>query len=412
MDSGVNFNFANRRDYLNLNQQRNQAQLTQQFSLVSRFLQQNPSQLQQLQGSDSGQAFVQTLNLADVRNLGAADIQKVQRFLHSQGYQIGSRTRPDGIDGKYGPKTHSALQHYMSQLNASGPQGATVSEIDFAQALGRIQQGQLQTQDVKTVQGYLVQKGFNLATRKDPSGVDGQYGPKTHQALNRYLDQIGRPTITSDQLQLSAPPRQRAARPTVSLFPTDAGPQIRGGSVFSSKASSISSWFTPQFGSGGHNPRADCGPAVGMMILRSHGLGGDRDLGDIRRDHMRVRHNGATTSNEVARGIESGSGNALDTDIVAGNSLYRSDPAAFLNRIKQELAAGKQVILLTKNMATMRNGHYVVVQGVKDDNSIVVADPGSRSQGQNRTFSFSQFERAFHARRREGMPNNLIVVSR
>lgn len=311
---------------------------------------------------------------------------------------------PGGVDGKYGAKTHSALQNFLANQQPAG----MVSEIDFKQAANAIERGDLSSANVIQVQTFLGQKGYVLGSPKNPSGIDGIYGGKTHQALSAYEDGVSpaRAFNRPDQVRLSPLASGSITLPNLSF--ADAAP---GRSGFSRTADSIDTWFVPQFSSGSKNPRADCGPATVAMILRSNGIALNQDLGTVRREYMDVDHNNAVLSSALARGIEKGSQGRLDATVVTGNVQFRNDPQAMLQRIRSELSAGKQVILLTKNMATMKNGHYVVVQGVKDDGSIVVADPGSKARGKNRTFSYQRFVAAFNARKSEGMPNNLITVS-
>lgn len=321
----------------------------------------------------------------------------------------------------------------------------------FTQALDRLQKGQATEDDIKAIQTFLVKTtGANIGTSNHPEGIDGKFGPRTQNALDsffgHYFSTGGMQALGNHhsipQLQASFLPRGSASpaltfgdnvpatpsavKPTD--FKTDGGTtveantpgRVSGGDVFSSKADSIDNWFVPQYNSNIVAARgADCGPASVGMILKSHGFS-NTNPGTVRRNFMGVGHNNATASQELARGIREGSGGQLKPTIIEGNAQFKNDPDAFLQKMRNELKAGKQVILLTKNMAKIKrgdnpsnvNGHYVVVQGITADGDIITADPGSRSYGKNRVFSNEVFKKSFAARQKEGMPNNLISVSR
>lgn len=403
--------------YLKLNRQGARQELSQQFQQAYQQIQASPEQMQAVQQDPSGAKFIQTLAKVSPSELSSEDVKTIQRFLVQQGYNLATARTPNGVDGKYGPRTHRALQSFLSRQE---PQAA-VSEAAFRQAAQAIDRDDLSRENVITVQTFLSQKGYAIGSAKNPTGIDGIYGAKTHQALLAY--QAGPNPSQAlkhlDQLRVSAAAAQKAAQPNLphlsfaDPISSDLGQAlVHGQQVFSRTANSINSWFVPQFSPGSLNPRADCGPAATAMILRSNGLAKNSNLGTVRRSFLQVNHNHAVTAQEVARGVEHGSSGKLDASVVTGNVSYRQDPKAFLNRIRTELAAGHQVILLSKNMATMNNGHYTVVQGVNADNSIVLADPGSKAYGKNRTFSYERFASAFFGRVKEGMPNDLVVVTR
>jgi hypothetical protein len=303
----------------------------------------------------------------------------------------------------------------------------------FVEALDRLQDGNFAPNDVKAVQQFLEQvPGVKLTAPQEKQTIDGKYGPRTELGLqtlaNHFLSQDGMnrlETATAPRYAdaSTARPRKGAQfNPVATAFDgtaAKAGATRNGaGREVMSQVPITPATFHPQYDSNISAARdADCGPASAAMVVEAAGLG-DINSGTIRRRHMGVSHNGATTSQEVVRGIESASKGKLDANIIDGNRDYARNPQAFLNRMREELAAGKQVILLTKNLGHMAdgrsagdtNGHYMVIQGITADNQLILADPGSRGKGLNRTIDAQTFLDAYAARAAEGMPNNLITV--
>jgi len=70
------------------------------------------------------------------------------------------------------------------------------------------------------------------------------------------------------------------------------------------------------------------------------------------------------------------------------------------------------VILLTSNINSLSQGHYIVVKEVRADGSILVDDPG-RSHGENAVHSKRQLEKALQTRvQRYGLGNTMISFKR
>ena len=67
--------------------------------------------------------------------------------------------------------------------------------------------------------------------------------------------------------------------------------------------------------------------------------------------------------------------------------------------MRQGLAEGKEMILLTSNLETGSQGHYIVVNEVKANGNIVVHDPQSED-GQNREYTPEELKAGIKARRR------------
>ncbi len=90
--------------------------------------------------------------------------------------------------------------------------------------------------------------------------------------------------------------------------------------LYESKIQIDQASFHPQYDSNIAAARdSDCGPASAAMVLESQGYK-DMNSGDVREDLMDVSHTGATTSEEVAKGIREGSNGELRTEIITGNS--------------------------------------------------------------------------------------------
>lgn len=341
------------------------------------------------------------------------------------------------------PAQRTRMQSFMLDLQQKLQQNPELSARlqnlpegqGFSQAIERLANNTPNSDDVKALQRFLVQvPGVELTARASDEPVDGQFGPRSQNALNDFFDkQFSDAGLTSLAKTLSEPqtrPQPRPdniqglnPRPQADFAPVQnfGQPGNTDGQAVQSKIQIDQASFHPQYDSNIAAARdSDCGPASAAMVLESQGYK-DINSGDVREDLMDVSHTGATTSEEVAKGIREGSNGELRTEIITGNSDYKNDPQGFLNKMREELAAGKQVVLLTKNMGSMQysnrsaesaNGHYVVVQGISADNQLTIADPGSRGSGLNRKISAETFLEGYAARGREGMPNNLIVIDK
>lgn len=56
-------------------------------------------------------------------HVGEQDVQILQNFLQSKGYSVGST----GVDGKYGPRTHHALEGFLEGKPPDSARGATTA---------------------------------------------------------------------------------------------------------------------------------------------------------------------------------------------------------------------------------------------------------------------------------------------
>ncbi|MGV3526294.1 MAG: C39 family peptidase [Candidatus Sericytochromatia bacterium] len=322
------------------------------------------------------------------------------------------------------------MQGFQSRLDQSPELRETLKQLpdgqNFVDAVARLaQNSEVSPDDVTSLQNFLKNVPGSRITAR---GVDGKFGAQTQNALQQFF----RTSFTPEGLARLQPPipqprpdnasgvRNRPPADFNPVSPLARTPGSLDGQAVQSQRPIDAASFHAQYDSNIASARAaDCGPASVAMILESQGFG-DRNSGDVREDLMNVDHHGATTSEELVRGIETGSRGQLNAEIIRGNVDYANDPEGFLNRMREELGAGKQVILLTKNLGVMANGtpasgangHYVVIQGITADNQLILADPGSRGKGLNRTIPADLFLAAYAARGREGMHNNLITVER
>jgi predicted double-glycine peptidase len=336
------------------------------------------------------------------------------------------------------PVQRNRMQSFMFELQQKLQQSPELSARlqnlpegkGFAEAIGRLANSEANGDDVKAIQRFLVQlPGVKLTARASDEPVDGQFGPRSQNALNSFFDkQFSDPGLSSLATKLSGPQTPRdntrgvTPRPRADFAPVQnfGQPGNTDGQAVQSSIQIDQASFHPQYDSNIKAARdSDCGPASVAMVLESQGYK-DMNSGDVREDLMDVSHTGATTSEEVAKGIREGSNGELTAEIITGNSSYKNDPQGFLNKMREELAEGKQVVLLTKNLGSMEkgrsaertNGHYVVIQGITADNQLILADPGSRGEGLNRRISADTFLAAYAARNDEGMPNNMIVIDK
>lgn len=195
-------------------------------------LQARPDIRQHLQSLKHGPETVRLLEKAANQSLNSKEIKQIQTFLtESVGARIHYPGHASGIDGRYGSRTHSALEHWMRQQVArssqvptspptaslSGPQLqallpvqrqslTTVARV-FAklpaaarQKLAQMPSGEaliallttatqrpLNQTEIRTLQRALVAGGASLKYPGHATGVDGDYGQKTYQALRQVL---------------------------------------------------------------------------------------------------------------------------------------------------------------------------------------------------------------------------------
>lgn len=126
---------------------------------------------------------------------------------------------------------------------------------------------------------------------------------------------------------------------------------------------------------------SNCGPSSTLMCLKAFGI--KKFSGAKAQEEMqglRARRNipGPFSLNEIKRAVEDESKKSkvkLKAEVFRHTDPSLDTPEKFLEKMKQELEAGKFVILLAGNLNKGKGAHYMVVTGIKDG-KIQVADPG------------------------------------
>lgn len=165
--------------------------------------------------------------------------------------------------------------------------------------------------------------------------------------------------------------------------------------------------------------QANCGPASAAIVGENMGLEMP-PLSQIRSSVGARRGNGAgafaLSTNQVIRAVEK-QGEAQGQDIHGEAIPLSTDVDALLDEMRERLDKGEQLILLTSNIAIRSarslasgsgKGHYVVVNEVRDDGSIMITDPQKRN-GLEIEHSREHLETHLRRRRRFGRPNTLIA---
>lgn len=183
----------------------------------------------------------------------------------------------------------------------------------------------------------------------------------------------------------------------------------------------LKSTFVFQFGETGRAPgatakeaQANCGPASAAMILKQFGISSPT-MHQMRRlvgAPIGSRSGAyALSTTQVAEAVKR---SAAQKGAKMSYDIKHLTPHVdrTLDEMRRRLAAGEKLILLTSNMGTLSQGHYVVVKEVRPDGSIVVDDPG-RSNGENRVHSRQELAKALSVRtQRYGRENSLIAFRR
>lgn len=156
--------------------------------------------------------------------------------------------------------------------------------------------------------------------------------------------------------------------------------------------------------------QANCGPASAFIIGKNLGLSMP-SLSSIRASVGAPRGNGggafAITTNQLGRAVTK-QAEKEGRDIRFSEDNLGTNVDNTLKKMREELAKGKQLVLLTSNIASGSRGHYVVINKVNDDGSIEVSDPQSKN-GAGRTHSRQELERALKKRTNTyGLANTLI----
>ncbi|MBT9546382.1 MAG: hypothetical protein IV090_13420 [Candidatus Sericytochromatia bacterium] len=176
--------------------------------------------------------------------------------------------------------------------------------------------------------------------------------------------------------------------------------------------------FTYQFeeiGRTGTSREADanCGPASASMVLKQFGIY-PPTMQQLRRlVGAPIGYGGdafALTTKQVAEAVkrtasEKGKYISYDTRLITSNV------DSVTSEMRNRLARGEKLILLTSGFNSLSQGHFTVVKEVRNDGSVVVDDPGTAG-GENRVISRSRLAKALETRKYEyGMENVLIAFS-
>lgn len=167
-----------------------------------------------------------------------------------------------------------------------------------------------------------------------------------------------------------------------------------------------------QFSQGTAKERqANCGPASAFIVGENFGLDMP-SLSSIRASVGAPRGNGrgafAITTGQLGRAVTK-QAEKEGRDIRFDEDRLSTDVDSTLRKMRENLAEGKQVVLLTSNLVSGSRGHYIVINKVNDDGSIEVSDPQS-ANGAGRVHSRAELEKALKARtNRYGLDSTLIT---
>ncbi|MGE3724826.1 MAG: hypothetical protein AB7I41_04695 [Candidatus Sericytochromatia bacterium] len=231
-----------------------------------------PDLVATLQALPGGAATLELIKTAAKRPLKEAEVLQLQHFLvESTGAKIGYKGHATGLDGDYGSRTHGALLHFLRQklslsstaaapadpsLGSSqasalsdpkvlsperlqqllpGPRQSfkTVAKVvqqlppasrerinsfpegsAFLASLEKAEQTPPSKAEIHAMQAFLVKQGADLHYPGHPTGIDGQYGSKTFQAIRTFLVQsLQVPTPSSDAQGTSQAVSQSGSKP-------------------------------------------------------------------------------------------------------------------------------------------------------------------------------------------------------
>jgi hypothetical protein len=178
---------------------------------------------------------------------------------------------------------------------------------------------------------------------------------------------------------------------------------------------SLKDTFTFQFEEKGSlgtskEAQANCGPASATMILKQFGIQSPTMQKLRQTVGAPIGTSGgafALTTQQVAESVKktaSQKGRHISYEIKG----LSTNVDTVLNDMRNRLAKGEKLILLTSNLNSLSRGHYIVINEVRPDGSIVVDDPG-RASGENAVHTKAQLAKALNMRvRNYGLDNSLI----
>lgn len=229
---------------------------------------------------------------------------------------------------------------------------------------------------VEALQEHLQETAINEATGSEIE-ADGVYGPKSDEIL-----------------------RQRIQNPDATYVSPD--------DVFVYQEGEIG-----VDGGTRMEAQANCGPASMAMVIERQG-GEAPTMKELRQDV------GAPTGNRnMTYGLDANQVMSGITDTLAEQGINvttelqefsSKQSAEVLNAMREKLAAGDDVILLTSNMGSGGStGHYVVVNEVKADGTLVLHDP-QEPDGADTEQTLADLEAAMSRRAGEGRSTSVISI--
>ncbi|MEK7434638.1 MAG: C39 family peptidase [Cyanobacteriota bacterium] len=159
---------------------------------------------------------------------------------------------------------------------------------------------------------------------------------------------------------------------------------------------------------------SSCGPASLSMVLKAKGFSGG-NLANIR-EKMGERMYAATDVENFSKGVKALSGGKLKAEVL---DKTKSNVNSFLNTLRNEISKGNMPIMLSafiNNDGTHGGtGHYMVVNSVNKDGSIVVSDPTLPSSNPTRVISLDALTSAFNSRKNHTEDNQIkegnVIIS-
>lgn len=169
---------------------------------------------------------------------------------------------------------------------------------------------------------------------------------------------------------------------------------------------------------------ANCGTACAKIVGQNFGIDMPK-LNEMRSMVGARRGSGkgafALSTNQVIRAVEKQAA-SQGVEIEGKEERLTTNVDDALDKMRASLEKGEQVILLTSNIAmkTSRSlnsnggkGHYVVVNEVREDGSIVITDPQKpEARGKEIVHSREHLETHLKRRTRFGRPNVLLTFAR
>lgn len=275
-----------------------------------------------------------------------------------------------------GPGVSEAL---LQQVDAYNRADHTVQEM------GELLKVLKEDAGVEALQTYLKE-----SARGEDSGsgidADGVYGPQS--------DEVARQRIQNPDATYVAPPTLRPGGEDVFVY--------QEGEVGEDGGTEMEA-------------QANCGPASMAMIIERQG-GEAPSMKELREDvnaptGTRKGTYGLDTD-QVTQGIEetlAAQGIQVETDV----DIFSSKQSAqVIETMRERLATGDDVILLTSNMGSGGStGHYVVVNEILDDGSFRVHDP-QEPDGANTVQTSEDLAAAMKRRARTERDTRVIAIRR